>query len=77
MQIAIRLASPGWEVGESQLRGMGVQTREAHRVEREGGCGAHQASFRTCSRRGRSELLQTPGTPAPVRPYVGGGQHRP
>lgn len=68
VQITIRLASPGWEVGESQLRGMGAQRREAHGVEQEGGCGAHQASFRTGSRRGRRELLQTPGTPAPVRP---------
>ena len=39
VQITIRLASPGWEVGESQLRGMGAQRREAHGVEQEGGCG--------------------------------------
>lgn len=43
--------APGGRWRESQLRGMGVQRREAQGVEREGGCGAHRASLRTCSRR--------------------------
>lgn len=46
--------APGGRWRKSQPRGMGVQRREAQGVEREGGCGAHQASSsRTCSRTGR------------------------
>lgn len=77
MQITIWPASPGWKVERVSAEGDGGPEKRGTRRGKRRWLRSPPSFAQNMQQEGRRQLPQTPGTPVPVRPYVGGGQQRP